>query len=82
MLSESNDFNISLEPLKENNVKYKYITNFTKKEQHENKSNLNELVQIEKSAEKIYSGKHIKKKDGNSIHEVNLNYVNNFCCIY
>ena len=82
LLSESNDFNISLEPLKENNIKYKYITNFTKKEQHENKSNLNEIVQIEKSAEKIYSGKHIKKKDGNSIHEVNLNYVNNFCCIY
>ena len=85
LLSESNDFNISIEPLKENNLKYKYFTNFQKIDQSENNPNMNEMVQIEKSAEKIYSNKHIKKKekkDGNSIHEVNLNYVNNFCCIY
>ena len=40
------------------------------------------MVKIEKSGDKIYSNKLIKKKDGNSIHEVNLNYVNNFCCIW
>ena len=82
LLSESNEFNVSIEPLNENNLKYKYIPNFKKIEQTENNQKLNEMVKIEKSGDKIYSNKLIKKKDGNSIHEVNLNYVNNFCCIW
>jgi hypothetical protein len=82
LLSESNEFNVSIEPLNENNLKYKYIPNFKKIEQTENNQKLNEKVKIEKSGDKIYSNKLIKKKDGNSIHEVNLNYVNNFCCIW
>ena len=82
LLSESNDFNVSIEPLNENNLKYKYIPNFKKIEQADNNQKLNEMVKLEKSGEKIYSNKIIKKKDGNSIHEVNLNYVNNFCCIW
>ena len=81
LLSESNEFNVSIEPLNENNLKYKYVPNFKKIDQPQNNSNLNEMVKIEKSAEKMFSNKIIKKKDGNSIHEVNLNYVNNFCCI-
>ena len=81
LLSESNEFNVSVEPLNENDLKFKYAPSFKKVEQKDNNSKLNEIINKDKSVDKIFSNKIIKKKEGNSIHEVNLNYINNFCCI-
>ena len=82
ILSESNDFNISVEPLDKNNIKNKFTQSFKIIEDNGKNSNLKGIVKKEKSVEKIFSNNIIKKKNENSIHELNLNYVNNFCFIY
>ena len=66
-----------------NNFSYKNIQTFqdilnkNKKRFKEKKKSKNE-----KYNENVYSNNIINNKNGNSIHEVNLNYVNNFCNIY
>ena len=63
--------------------KYKKYETYEKSKSKDSKMNKINKKQIkEKLPENLYSNNIINNKNGNSIHEVNLNYVNNFCCIY
>ena len=63
--------------------KYKKYETYEKSKSKDSKMNKINKKQIkEKPPENLYSNNIINNKNGNSIHEVNLNYVNNFCCIY
>ena len=83
LLSDSNIFNISNEPFNKNNINYEHIPTFKKiNEGTDNNSKSNKNIKKSKLEENKYSNKLIENNSGNNIHEVNLNYVNNFCCIY
>ena len=83
LLSDSNIFNISNEPFNKNNINNEHIPTFKKiNEGTDNNSKSNKNIKKSKLEESKYSNKLIENNSGNNIHEVNLNYVNNFCCIY
>ena len=83
LLSESNNFNISNEPLTKNNINFENTQTFKEiKEGAENICKSNKNIKKTKIEENKSSNKTIKNKKGNDIHEINLNYVNNFCCIW
>ena len=68
-----------------NNFSYKNIQTFQdimNKNKNKNKFKEKKKTKNEKYNENVYSNNIINNKNGNSIHEVNLNYVNNFCNIY
>ena len=82
LLSDSNIFNISNEPFNKNNINYEHVPTFKKiKEGLENNSKSNKNCKKSNTEENKYSNKLMKNKTRNNINEVNLNYVNNFCCI-
>ena len=82
ILSESNNCNASSEQLNQGNVKYRHVQTFQKiKKEIENNSKEKKKVKKGKSVENLYLNNVINNKSGNSFHEVNLNYVNNFCLI-
>ena len=82
ILSECNN-NATNELLNKNESNYKHVQTFQEiKNEIENKQKGKKKVKQRKSVEKLYSNQIIGDKSGNSIHEVNLNYVNNFCSIY
>ena len=84
LLSDSNVFNISNEPFSKNNINYERSPPTFKKikEGTDNNSKPNNNIKKSKIEENKYSNKLKENKNTNNIHEVNLNYVNNFCCIY
>ena len=60
-----------------NNIVYKNVQDIQRiKDEIENKKSIKKAKK-----EKSYSNQIINNKNGNSFHEVNLNYVNNFCII-
>ena len=68
--------------LKEDKLKRGSAQTFGKMKEIEDDSKKNLDIKNNKAVENIYSNNIIKNENGNNIHEVNLNYVNNFCCIY
>ena len=68
---------------KNENSNYRHVLTFQEiKKEIEKNSKVKKKVKKKKSVENLYSNNIINNKSGNSFHEVNLNYVNNFCCIY
>ena len=66
-----------------NNFSYKNIQTFQNiMNKNKNKFKGKKKLKMEKYSENVYANNIINNKNGNSIHEVNLNYVNNFCNIY
>ena len=86
ILSESNNCNASNEQLNEGNSndnKYKQIQTLQNiKNEIEENAKEKKKVKEGKSVENLFTNNVINNKSGNSFHEVNLNYVNNFCSIY
>ena len=83
ILSElNNNINSSNMQLKEDKLKRGSAQTFGKMKEIEDDSKKNLDTKNNKAVENIYSNNIIKNENGNNIHEVNLNYVNNFCCIY
>ena len=83
ILSElNNNINSSNMQLKEDKLKRGSAQTFGKMKEIEDDSKKNLDIKNNKAVENIYSNNIIKNENGNNIHEVNLNYVNNFCCIY
>ena len=87
ILSDSNNINASNEKLNEDILKYENIPiqTFRKIEKKDNTSKNNQEIKQEKPKANLYTNNIIKNESGNNIHdvhEVNLNYVNNFCYIY
>ena len=82
LLSESNNFNISNEPLTTNYINYENLRTLQNiKETTENNYKSNKNNKKKKTEENKPSNEINENKTGNNIHEVNLNYINNFCCI-
>ena len=82
LLSESNNFNISNEPLTTNYINYENLRTLQNiKETTENNYKSNRNNKKKKTEENKPSNEINENKTGNNIHEVNLNYINNFCCI-
>ena len=66
-----------------NNINFENTQTFKEiKEGAENICKSNKNIKKTKIEENKSSNKIIKNKKGNDIHEINLNYVNNFCCIW
>ena len=84
IFSECNN-NASNAQLNKNDENYRHVQTFQKiKDEIENKPKTKKKLKKGKSIENknLYPNNIIGNKSGNSIHEVNLNYVNNFCCIW
>ena len=84
IFSECNN-NASNAQLNKNDENYRHVQTFQKiKDEIENKPKTKKKLKKGKSIENknLYPNSIIGNKSGNSIHEVNLNYVNNFCCIW
>ena len=83
ILLDPKNINSSNDLLNEGNLKFenKSVQTFRNKEM-ENNSAKDQEVTKDKKVENLYSNNIIKNEAGNNIHEVNLNYVNNFCSIY
>ena len=84
ILLDPKNINSSNEFFNEANLKFenKSIQTFRKMEDVENNSVKDQELTKDKKVENLYSNNIIKNEAGNNIHEVNLNYVNNFCYIY
>ena len=79
--NDNNESNIQLK--KNDNSNYRHVQTFQEiKKEIQKNSNVKKNAKKKKSVENLYSNNIINNKSGNSFHEVNLNYVNNFCCIY
>ena len=84
IFSECNN-NASNVQLNKNDENYRHVQTFQKiKNEIENKPKTKKKLKKGKSIENknLYPNNIIGNKSGNNIHEVNLNYVNNFCCIW
>ena len=81
IFSECNN-NPSNAQLNKNNENYRQVLTF--KDEIEDTKKTKKKLKKGKSMENnnLYPNNIIGNKSGNSIHEVNLNYVNNFCCIW
>jgi len=83
ILSESNNnINGSNIKLKESNLKKEASQTFGKTKEIENNSKKDIEIKNNLTFGNAYSNGIIKNEVENNINEVNLNYVNNFCCIY
>ena len=79
--NDNNESNIQLK--KNDHLNYRHVQTFQEiKKEIQKNLNVKKNAKKKKSVENLYSNNIINNKSGNSFHEVNLNYVNNFCCIY
>ena len=84
IFGEPKNINSSNEILNEDNFKCenKSMQTFRNMKEIENNSIKVQELTKDKKVKNLYSNNIIKNEAGNNIHEVNLNYVNNFCNIY
>ena len=68
--------------MKESNLKKEASQTFGKTKEIENNSKKDIEIKNNLTFGNAYSNSIIKNEVENNINEVNLNYVNNFCCIY
>ena len=83
IFSDNNNNDISKEQLNNGDNNYKPVQTF--QEMKNKEENNNKIIKQEDKppdTNNVYTNNILNNKNGNNIHEVNLNYVNNFCLIY
>ena len=83
IFSDNNNNDISKEQLNNGDNNYKPVQTFQElKNKEENNNKIIKQEDKPPDTNNVYTNNILNNKNGNNIHEVNLNYVNNFCLIY